>query len=75
MKAYSIGKSIILPHFRYVNYGGRNSMMFHSQVVKFNGHYKTLGCDRMDVSGLCSGYRMSKKEFLKKYCDGVEPGT
>jgi hypothetical protein len=75
MKAYRIGKSIILPHVRYVNYGGRNSMMFHSQVIRFNGHYKTLGCDRMDVSGLCSGHRMSKEEFLKRYCGGVEPET
>jgi len=48
-------------------------MMFHSQVVRLNQHYKTLGCDRMDVSGLCSGHRMSKEEFLKRYCDGVEP--
>ena len=27
----------------------------------------------MDVSGLCSGHKMSKVEFLKRYCGGVEP--
>jgi hypothetical protein len=73
IKAYRIGKSIILPHVRYIDNGGRNSMMFHSQVTRLNGHYQTLGCDRMDVSGLCLGHKMSKEEFLKKYCDGIEP--
>jgi len=48
-------------------------MMFHSQVIRINGHYQTLRCDRMDVSGLCSGHKMSKVEFLKRYCGGVEP--
>jgi hypothetical protein len=73
MKAYCIGKSIILTHVRYVNHGGCGSMMFHSQVIRINGHYQTLICDRMDVSGLCSGHKMSKVEFLKRYCGGVEP--
>lgn len=73
MKAYCIGTSIILPHVRYLNYGGRNSMMFHSQVIRSNGRYETIGCDRMDVSGLCPGHRMSKKEFLRRYCGGIEP--
>jgi len=73
MKSYCIGKSIILHHVRYVNHGGCNSMMFHSQVVRFNGHYQTLRCDRMDVSGFCSGHKMSKEDFLKRYCCGVEP--
>jgi hypothetical protein len=75
MKVYRIGKSIILPHVRYVNRGGCNSMMFHSQVIRFNGHYQTLRCDRMDVSGFCLGHKMSKEEFLKRYCGGVEPET
>jgi hypothetical protein len=75
MKAYHIGKSIILSHVRYVSRGGRNSMMFHSEVIRFNGHYQTLRCDKMDVSGLCSGHKMSKEEFLKRYCGGVEPET
>ena len=73
MKAYCIGKSIILPHVRYVNNGGCDSMMFHSQGIRINGHYQTLRCDRMDDSGLCSGHKMSKGEFLKRYCGSVEP--
>ena len=73
MKSYRIGASIILPHVRYVSRRGCNSMMFHSQVVRFNGHYETLRCDRMDVSGFCSGHKISKEEFLKRYCGGVEP--
>jgi hypothetical protein len=48
-------------------------MMFHSQVIRFNGCYQTLGCHRMDVSGFCSGHKMSKEDFLKRYCGGVEP--
>jgi hypothetical protein len=27
----------------------------------------------MDVSGLCSGHRISRKDFLEKYCGGIEP--
>jgi hypothetical protein len=27
----------------------------------------------MDVSGLCSGHKMNKEDFLKQYCGGVEP--
>jgi hypothetical protein len=50
-------------------------MMFHSQVVRLNRHYQTLRCDRMDVSGFCSGHKMSKEEFIKRYCGGVEPET
>jgi len=75
MNAYRIGKSIILPHVRYINRDGCNSMMFHSEVIRLNGQYQTVGCDRTDVSGLCSGHKMSKEEFLKKYCGGVEPET
>jgi hypothetical protein len=75
MKTYSIGKSIVLPHVRFINRGGRNSMMYHTEVRRVNRHYKTLGCDRMDVSGFCSGHKMSKEEFIKRYCGGVEPET
>ena len=75
MKSYCICKSIILPHVRYINNGGCNGVMFHSQVVRFNEHYETLRCNKMDVSGFCSGHKMSKEEFLKRYCNGVEPET
>ena len=73
MQAYCIGKSIVLSHVRYIDNGDRNSMMFHSQVINSQEHCHTLGCDRMDVSGLCMGHKMSKEEFLKRYCGGVEP--
>ena len=75
MKAYRIGTSIILPHVRYVNRSGSDSMMFHSPVADLDGHYQTLGCNKMDVSGLCLGHKMSRKEFLEKYCAGIEPET
>ena len=29
----------------------------------------------MDVSGFCLGHKMSKEEFLRRYCGGVEPET
>jgi hypothetical protein len=47
--------------------------MYHSEVVKFNGRYQTLGCDRMDISGFCLGHRISREEFLERYCGGIEP--
>jgi hypothetical protein len=70
-----MGKSIFLPHVRYIVDGQRSSIMYHSHIISSNGHFYTLGCKRMDVSGLCSGHKMSRKEFLKRYCDGVEPET
>jgi hypothetical protein len=73
MKACRIGKSIILPHVRYVNHGGINSLMFHSEIIRFNGHYQTLGCNRMDISGFCLGHKISREEFLVKYCGEIEP--
>ncbi|MDI6889712.1 MAG: cold shock domain-containing protein [Thermodesulfovibrionales bacterium] len=69
----TLGKSIVLPHVRYVNHGGRISMMFHTEVIRINGHYHTFGCNRMDVSGFCLGHRMSREEFLERYCGGIEP--
>ena len=73
ISAYCVGSSIILAHIRYITHGGCNSMMYHSEVIRSNGHYQTLRCDRMDVSGLCLGHKMSRKEFLDKYCRGTEP--
>ena len=70
-KAYRLGKSIILPHVRYIPYkrpSGKAMLMFHSLVVKTNGKHKTLGCGKMDESGFCIGHEISEKEFLKKYC-------
>ena len=75
MKGYCIGKSIILPHVRYVNHGGSNTMMFHSPVTELNGQFHTSGCSKMDISGICLGHKMSRKEFLEKYCNSVEPET
>ncbi len=79
MKAYCLGNSIILPHVRYIHHkehnGSVHMMMFHSIVVKTNGEYKTLGCDNMDSSGFCLGHEISRKEFVTRYCGGIEPGT
>ena len=75
MRAFCIGNSIILTHIRYITHGGCNSMMYHSDVIRFNGHYQTLRCNRMDVSGLCLGHKISRKDFLERYCGGIEPET
>jgi len=34
----------------------------------------SIGCNRMDFSGLCLGHKISRKEFIERYCGGVEPG-
>jgi len=73
MSAYCIGNSIILAHIRFITQGGCNSLMYHSEVITLNGHYQTLRCDRMDVSGLCLGHKISRKDFLERYCGGIEP--
>jgi hypothetical protein len=76
MSSYRIGKAIVLPNVRYVNHGGRNTMlMFHSNVIKINGKYKTLGCDKMDDSGFCLGHEMKRKDFLEKFCGETETET
>lgn len=76
MKLYGTGKSIILPHVRYVILDGRNSsLMFHSQLVRNNGKYQTLGCEKMDSSGFCLGHEISREEFLERYCGGIETET
>jgi hypothetical protein len=72
-KAYCLGKSIILPHVRYINHGSKNTMMmFHTYVVKANGKHKTLGCDKTDDSGFCLGHEMSRKEFLERFCGELD---
>ena len=74
MKVYQIGNAIILPNVRHVYSKGRNSsMMFHSEVERIGGKYLTLGCDKMDDSGFCLGHKMSRKEFVEKYCIETEP--
>jgi hypothetical protein len=73
IKAYCIGKSIIFPHVRFLDNGERNSMMFHSCDIDSYGHCYTAGCNRMDFSGLCLGHRISRKEFIERYCGGLEP--
>ena len=75
MSAYCIGDTIILSHVRFIGQGECNSKMYHSDVIRFNGHYQTLSCDRMDASGLCLGHKISRKEFLKRYCGGITPGA
>jgi hypothetical protein len=75
MRAYCMGDTIILAHVRFIGHGEYYSKMYHSEVVRLNGHYKTLSCDRMDASGLCSGHRMSRQVFLERYCGGVTPGA
>jgi hypothetical protein len=72
MRTYRIGKSIVLPHVRYVNHGGHTGIMFHSEVLRTNGKYQTLGCDKTDVSGFCLGHKISREEFLKRYCGDIE---
>ncbi len=72
MKAYHIGKSIILSCVRYVTHGGNTGIMFHSEVLRTNGKYQTLGCDKTDVSGFCLGHKISREEFLKRYCGEIE---
>lgn len=72
MRTYRIGKTIVLPHVRYVNHGEHAGIMFHSEVLRINGKYQTLGCDKTDVSGFCLGHKISREEFLKRYCGDIE---
>lgn len=72
MRVYCIGKSIILPNVRYVNNGKNIGIMFHSEVLRTNGKYQTMGCDKTDSSGFCLGHKISREEFLKKYCGEID---
>jgi hypothetical protein len=66
-KPYCIGCAIIVPGIaRFVVSGDQASYrMYH-----YNGNSV---CDHRDVSGFCSGHEMARKDFLKKYCDGIVP--
>ncbi len=59
MRAHCMGNAIILAHVRFIAHGKCNSKMYHSELIRFNGHYQTLECDRMDVSGLCFGHKIT----------------
>jgi hypothetical protein len=72
MRVYCIGKSIVLPNVRYVNNGRDTGIMFHSEVLRTNGKYQTLGCNKTDSSGFCLGHKISREEFLRKYCNEIE---
>lgn len=73
MRSYSMGNAIILTHVRFIAHGECNSKMYHSEVIRLNGGYQTLDCDRMDVSGLCLGHKISRIKFLERYCGGIKP--
>jgi len=47
--------------------------MFHSEVVRIDGEHRTLGCHNMDDSGFCLGHKISREEFIERYCGGIEP--
>ena len=69
-ETYFFGKSIILPHVRYVStINSKVMMMFHALVIKRNGRHRTLRCNNMDDSGFCKGHEMSRKKFLERYCN------
>ena len=72
MKMYCIGKSIVLPHVRYINQKGLTGTMFHSRRLRINGRYLTLGCNKKDASGFCLGHKIIREDFLKRYCGGIE---
>ena len=75
-KTYFFGKSIVLPHVRYVStVNSKVMMMFHALVMKRNGKYRTLRCDNMDDSGFCKRHDMSRKEFMERYCNGAGPSS
>lgn len=72
MRVYCIGQSIVLPNVRYVNNGKNTGIMFHSEVLRTNGKYQTLGCNKTDASGFCLGHKISREEFLRRYCGEIE---
>jgi hypothetical protein len=41
MRAYCMGNAIILAQVRFIAHGECNSKMYHSEVIRFNGHYQT----------------------------------
>jgi hypothetical protein len=48
-------------------------MVFHSEGIRVNGYYQTSGCNKMNVSGFCLGHKISRRDFLERYCAGIEP--
>ena len=65
-KSFSLGSSIVIPGkgVRYVYYGKGIYKLFHSNPYS---------CNNRDIKGLCNGHDIKRKEFIKKYCNGVVP--
>jgi len=65
-KSFSLGSSIVIPGkgVRYVYYGKGIYKLFHNNLVF---------CGNRDTKGFCIGHDIKRKEFIKKYCNGVVP--
>ena len=65
-KSFSLGSSIVIPEkgVRYVYYGRGKYKLFHSNPYS---------CNNRDTKGFCNGHDIGRREFIKKYCNGVIP--
>ena len=65
-KSFSLGSSIVIPEkgVRYVYYSKGIYKLFHNNLVF---------CGNRDTKGFCIGHDIKRKEFIKKYCNGVVP--
>ena len=65
-KSFSLGSSIVIPEkgVRYVYYGKGIYKLFHNNLVF---------CGNRDIKGFCIGHDIKRKEFIKKYCNGIVP--
>ena len=65
-KSFSLGSSIVIPEkgVRYVYYGRGIYKLFHSNPYS---------CNNRDTKGFCNGHDIGRKEFIKKYCNGIIP--
>ena len=65
-KSFSLGSSIVIPEkgVRYVYYSKGIYKLFHNNLVF---------CGNRDTKGFCIGHDIKRKEFIKKYCNGIVP--
>ena len=66
-EAYQLSGAIVLPYARFMG-----DFMYHCDP--FNDGLATPECDNRDrQNNYCAGHDMSRADFIRDHCGGVEP--
>ena len=69
-EAFQSAGTITLPYHRFIK-ADNGSRMFHCDP--FRDGRATRECDNRDDAAYCRGHDMSRADFIRDFCGGVEP--